>query len=98
MHRRAAVKGPEVRSQACREGRAKRRGDLTYRLKDRILCAIALTRDHTSSPNQAGSQIVNNVPVEIGHHQHIKLVRILHQLGGKMVAWRSSAPCPSRAL
>lgn len=43
-------------------------GDLTHRLKDCVLCTVALTRDHTSSPNQASSQIVDNVPIEIGHH------------------------------
>ena len=66
--------------------------DLTHRLKHCVLCTVALTRDHTSSPNQAGSQIVNNVPIEIGHHQHVKLVRILHQLR----AWRrdiNPTPC-----
>lgn len=55
----------------------------TYHLKDGIFGTVALTRDHTSAPNQTSSQIVNNVPIEIGHHKHIKLVRILHQLRNK---------------
>lgn len=60
--------------------------DLTHRLKNCILCTVALTRDHTSSPNQASSQIVNNVAIEIGHHKHIKLVGILHQLWSEIWA------------
>lgn len=70
----------DLRSEKGHVGRAEGESSLTHRLKDCIFCTIALTRDHTSSPNQASSQIVNNVPIEIGHHEHIKLVRILHQL------------------
>jgi hypothetical protein len=29
------------------------KGDLAHHLKNRILCTVALTRNHTSSPNQA---------------------------------------------
>lgn len=77
-----------LRSEEGHAERAEGGGDLTHRLKDCVLCTVALTGDHTSSPNQASSQIVDNVPIEIGHHQHIKLVRILYQLGGEMWAWR----------
>src|SRR4029434_4560453 len=32
------------------------------------------------SAHQPGCQVVDDVAIEIGHHQHIKLVWVLHQL------------------
>ena len=53
----------------------------TYGLKDgnAVLADIA-TRSEPQSPHESGTQVTQNVPVEVRHHQHIKLGRLLDQL------------------
>lgn len=52
----------------------------TYSFKHRILCAVAFPRNNSCTTNQPCCQVINDVTIEVGHHQHIKLVWILDQL------------------
>lgn len=55
----------------------------TYCLKHSVLCAVAFPRNNSCSSNQPCCQVINNVAIQVGHNQHIKLVRILDQLQQK---------------
>lgn len=55
----------------------------TDRLEHGVLGAVALSRNHPSSAHQPSCQVVDDVAIEIGHHQDVKLVWVLHQLVNK---------------
>lgn len=52
----------------------------THSLKHSILCAVAFPRNNSCSSNQPCRQVIDDVTVKVGHHQHVKLVRVLDQL------------------
>lgn len=52
----------------------------THSLKHSILGTVAFTRNNSRSSNQPCCQVVNNVPIQVGHNQHVKLVRVLYEL------------------
>lgn len=52
----------------------------THSLKHGVLGTIALSWDHSCPADQPSCQVVNDVAIEVGHHQHVKLVWVLDQL------------------
>lgn len=56
-------------------------GPPPHHLEHGVLGAVALAGHDAGAAHQPRGQIVHDVPVEVGHHQHVKLVGILHQLG-----------------
>ena len=55
----------------------------TYLFKDSYVGAEALSGHDPGTAHQPGGQVVNNVTVQVGHHHHIKLMRVGHQLKGE---------------
>lgn len=51
-----------------------------YRFKDSIGLTIIGSRYQTGAPHQTCTHVAYNVPVQIRHHHHIKLLRFGHQL------------------
>lgn len=55
-----------------------------HHLEDGVLSAVALPGHHAGAAHQTSCQVVNDVPIEVRHHQDVELVGVLHQLcGGK---------------
>lgn len=52
-----------------------------HQLEHGVLGAVALARHDAGAAHQPRGQIVHDVPVQVGHHQHVELVGVLHQLG-----------------
>lgn len=52
----------------------------THSLKHSVLRAVAFTGNNSCSSDQPCCQVINNVTIQVGHHQHVKLVRVLDQL------------------
>src|SRR5579875_77162 len=55
-------------------------GAAVHRLEYRVLAANVRARRDTQTTNKTGRKIGNNIAVEVGQHQHIVLLRLLHQL------------------
>ena len=56
------------------------RNGKTHSLKHSILCTVAFPRNDSCSSNQSCRQVIDNVTIQVWHHQHIKLVWVLDQL------------------
>lgn len=52
-----------------------------HQLEDGVLGAVALPGHDAGAAHQPRRQVVHDVPVQVGHHQDVELVGILHQLG-----------------
>lgn len=52
----------------------------THSLKHSILCTVAFPRNNSCSSNQPCGQVIDDVTIEVGHDQHVKLVWVLDQL------------------
>lgn len=52
----------------------------THGFKHSILRTVAFPWYHSRPSNQPCCQVVNDVSIQVGHHQNIKLVGILDQL------------------
>jgi len=55
-------------------------GRRAHRLKDGTCSALIARGSETEAPDQASTHVTHNVPVKVGHHQHVKLGRVLHNL------------------
>jgi len=55
----------------------------THGLEHGVIGAVAFPGNDSGSSHQAGRQVIDDVPVQVGHHQHVELVRVLDQLRGE---------------
>lgn len=55
-------------------------GGDTHSFKHSVLCTVALPWNYSSPSDQPCCQVINDVTVQVGHHQNVKLVGILDQL------------------
>lgn len=51
-----------------------------YRFKDGVVPAIVGPGHQTRSSHQTSTHVAHHVPVQVGHHHHVELVRLGHQL------------------
>ncbi|EZA57775.1 hypothetical protein X777_00877, partial [Ooceraea biroi] len=51
-----------------------------YRFKDDAFSTVTGSCDHSGTTNQPRGKIIHDVPVQIRHHHHVKLVRIGYHL------------------
>lgn len=53
----------------------------THSFKDGIVVAVIGTRNEAGPSHQACTHVAHHVAIQVGHHHHIKLLRLRHQLG-----------------
>lgn len=53
----------------------------THSFKDGIVLAVIGTRNEAGPSHQACTHVAHHVAVQVGHHHHVKLLRLRHQLG-----------------
>lgn len=53
---------------------------MTYRFKHGIVPTIISARHKARPSHQAGAHVADNVPIQIRHHHHVKLLGFGHKL------------------